>query len=327
MLQLLERRVEAREPRALLLDDRRGRARDEALVRELGRRPWRSRPRGARSPWRGARARRRRSTSMCSISRISPTTSTGASVTGRSSTIFTSETFASAGRYGANSREQSRRRRPRAAAPSAPATAPSRRAARGRRRRGPSAAPCRASARGIDALEVRLRERLQRDRLARLAGERRDRLPQLLGDERHERMREPQRRLELAHQHRARAARRRRVVGRFGALQLDLRALEVPVAVLVPDELVERPGREVEPVAREVLGDVVLRPAAAGRAASGRRTTAPGLARRRGRSPCPRRSSARSASRSTACCRSCGSPRSGRGRSSACGRRSRGSRT
>ena len=44
----------------LLLDDRGRRARDEALVGELGVRPWRSRLRGARFPWPGARARRRR---------------------------------------------------------------------------------------------------------------------------------------------------------------------------------------------------------------------------------------------------------------------------
>src|SRR6478609_4740797 len=35
--------------------------------------------------------------------------------------------------------------------------------------------------------------------------------------------------------------------------------LDVPVAVLVPHELVERLGREIEPVRVEVLDDVVLR--------------------------------------------------------------------
>ena len=55
--------------------------------------------------------------------------------------------------------------------------------------------------------------------------------------------------------------------------------------------------------------------AAIGPAASGRRTTAPGTRAGRGRSPAPPRSSARTASRSTACCRSCGSRRSARDRS------------
>ena len=156
-----------------------------------------------------------------------------------------------------------------------------------------------------------LRVRLQHDRVALLAGERRDRLPQLLGDERDERMREAQRRLEHAHQRAARA--RAAAASSPLARELHLRELDVPVAVLVPDELVDRArrrgrsGSRRSPASTSCFGALQR-----GRRSSGRRTCSSTRQRLvEPARPCPRRSSARSASRSTACCRSCGSPRSG----------------
>ena len=60
-----------------------------------------------------------------------------------------------------------------------------------------------------------------------------------------ERVGEAQRRLELAHQHAACAARCRGVAAAVGT-RSDLRQLDVPVAILVPHEFVQCSGREVE---------------------------------------------------------------------------------
>ena len=68
---------------------------------------------------------------------------------------------------------------------------------------------------GIMSFRPRLRERLHRDRLAGFARERRYVLPELLGDEWHERVSEPQCRFELAHQCIARGPRRSRVARTF----------------------------------------------------------------------------------------------------------------
>ena len=68
-------------------------------------------------------------------------------------------------------------------------------------------------------------------------------------------MREPQRGLEHAQQRAARAARDRLV----GRREVDLGELEVPVAVLVPDELVDCARGVVEAVLGEPLLDLGLR--------------------------------------------------------------------
>ena len=82
------------------------------------------------------------------------------------------------------------------------------------------------------------------------AGERTDALPDFLGDERHQWMQHAQRRLQHFEQRASRAELR---CGRgVGRLQHGLAELEVPVAVLVPDELVDRLRGEVEAVSREV---------------------------------------------------------------------------
>src|SRR5207245_538700 len=70
-------------------------------------------------------------------------------------------------------------------------------------------------------------------------------LPDLLGDERHERMQEPQGRLEHANERRLRA---RALAGVLGVVEGQLRDLQIPVAELVPQELVQRGGRVAEPV-------------------------------------------------------------------------------
>ena len=72
-------------------------------------------------------------------------------------------------------------------------------------------------------------------------------------------MREPQRRFQLAYEHRSRTARCGFVTVRFGALQLHFGKLDVPIAILVPDEFVERARREVEAIAVEILRDVAFR--------------------------------------------------------------------
>ena len=155
--------LKPREARALLLDDRRRRARDEALVARAWPAPWRSRPRGARSPCRGARARRRRRSRCAASAGTSPTICTGASDAGSSSTISTSDSFASGARYGA-------KRSSTAASPAAISGT----FCAGDRPISPRSArqaltiafssAISASAAGVDAVEVRLRERLQRDR-------------------------------------------------------------------------------------------------------------------------------------------------------------------
>ena len=67
----------------LLIDHRRRRARDEALVGELGRSPWRSRRRGARSPCsRRARLGGARRSRRAAPAAVAPTTATGESLDG-----------------------------------------------------------------------------------------------------------------------------------------------------------------------------------------------------------------------------------------------------
>src|SRR4029434_10199317 len=112
--------------------------------------------------------------------------------------------------------------------------------------------------RRVDAFEIGTRKRLQRNRLARLAGKRRKCLPKLFGDERNEGMREAKRGLELADQHRSRSKSGCRNTLVFRTLQLDLGQLDIPVAVFVPDEFVESARGEVEAVVVDMLHDVVL---------------------------------------------------------------------
>ena len=69
----IQRRRELGDALLLLIDHRRRRAADEALVGELGVAPWRSRRRGDRSPWRGARVSAATSIFTCSASRVAPT--------------------------------------------------------------------------------------------------------------------------------------------------------------------------------------------------------------------------------------------------------------
>ena len=92
-----------------------------------------------------------------------------------------------------------------------------------------------------------------------------------------------------------------------------LRQLEVPVAELVPEEVVERAGRVVEPelleaAVRRVGGGGEARRGSSGSRSARRRRAAP--RRQAARPPAPPRACrARSAPRSRACCRSCGTPR------------------
>src|SRR3546814_20457411 len=73
-------------------------------------------------------------------------------------------------------------------------------------------------------------------------------------DLRHQRMQESQPDLKHAHQRATRTA-----LLRFRALlQCRFRQLQIPVAVLVPDELVERGRQEVAAIAREMLGGLGL---------------------------------------------------------------------
>ena len=78
---------------------------------------------------------------------------------------------------------------------------------------------------------------------------RRDRLPQLLGDERDQRVQQRQQAFEHVQQRVARA------VGRGGvvAVQCRLGELDEPVAEVVPGELVQRLRQQVEAVGGEVL--------------------------------------------------------------------------
>ena len=86
----------------------------------------------------------------------------------------------------------------------------------------------------------------------RLAGD----APQLLGDERHERVQQLQDFVEHPGRRRARLVLRRAI--RPG--QHRLRQFDVPVAIDVPDEAIGRAGRLVELVGLDRLGDLARRP-------------------------------------------------------------------
>ena len=144
------------------------------------------------------------------------------------------------------------------------------------------------------------------------AGERRDALPDLLGDEGHERMQRALQRLEELGEGAQRPLARPRPPRCVG-LQHRLRQLEVPVAEVVPGELVERAGGIVEAVVavgrfhrRQHAAEARADPAVGDRELHG------GSGRRRLLADAPW---SRSAPRSTACCRNCGSRRPAPGRS------------
>jgi hypothetical protein len=98
---------------------------------------------------------------------------------------------------------------------------------------------------------VGARVRLDHDRRAAATGERADPLPDLLRDEWHQRVQQAQRHLEHLEQRAPRAALPGSARGR--RLQHGLRELEVPVAELVPHELVGGLCGEVEAVGVELL--------------------------------------------------------------------------
>ena len=83
----------------------------------------------------------------------------------------------------------------------------------------------------------------------RAAGERADLLPDLFGDERHQRMQHAQRAFEHLEQRAAGATPCGGI--RVSGLQHGLRQLQVPVAEFVPDEFVHRLRGEVEAIGRE----------------------------------------------------------------------------
>src|SRR5262249_24388189 len=85
------------------------------------------------------------------------------------------------------------------------------------------------------------------DGFACLARERRNRLPEVLGNEWDDRMRKTQCGFEDANECSPRAALDRRILG----TQLDLRKLDVPIAILVPDEPIECRCRIVEAILGE----------------------------------------------------------------------------
>ena len=326
-------RREVGDARFLLIDHRGRRAGDEALVAELGRRPSRSRRRAARSPWPGARRlggarrsrraaraasrRRRRPVNRCVASANAASSSN--SVTSESARERLQQRRRLAHELGVADRRCSGTRSPGDRlhlAAQVAAAADDRLQLRdprvGLRRRRARAAPS-------DRARGRCRARCRR--LA--AGDGGDALPQLGGDERRDRVQQPQHRLEDAQQR----SPRRALLGLVARLQLHLGDLEVPVAVLVPDERVDRLAtlssrysakpfstaastRCSSPVIQRSAGE--KRQVVVERLARAR--TRPWCARR-GRSPRPRSSSARSGSRSRACCRSCGSPRSASRRS------------
>ena len=89
------------------------------------------------------------------------------------------------------------------------------------------------------------RERGPRDRVA-VAGPPRQLLPDLLGDERDNRVQQAHHRVVHLQQHR-----HRRVPLGAARLQVRLDDLDVPVRVLVPEEVIEAVGGGVEPVAPE----------------------------------------------------------------------------
>ena len=107
--------------------------------------------------------------------------------------------------------------------------------------------PTQASALFVDFRRLRSGVGLQHDRglaAGMAVRQRRNLLPQLLGDERNDRVRKAQRRFEHAQQ-RAPG----RALLRVGpGLHLNLRDFDIPVAVLVPHELVDCAGGVVEPV-------------------------------------------------------------------------------
>ena len=138
-----------------------------------------------------------------------------------------------------------------------------------------------------------------------------DALPDFLGDEGHQRMQRAQQRLEHRDQRAARAALLR--VGGVFALQHRLGELQVPVAEFVPGELVQRRGGEIE----AVLGERAVYLRQRGGESRHDPAVGDGKFRLRRRGPCHRLDSHQheARARSTACCRSCGSRRRGRGRS------------
>ena len=92
------------------------------------------------------------------------------------------------------------------------------------------------------------------DRLASDAGDWRDFLPKCFGDERNDRMGQPQNRLQRANQGAAGGA----LLGLAAGLDLHLRDFQVPVAELVPGKVVDCVGDVVEPVFCKALGHVGL---------------------------------------------------------------------
>ena len=150
-------------------------------------------------------------------------------------------------------------------------------------------------------------------RPATAARQRMHALPDLFGDERHQRMQRAQQRFEHRHQRAARAALLR--LGGGFALQHGLGELEVPVAELVPGEFVQRRGGEVEAILAQRAIDLRERRGRSARRSSGRRRRARAAPPRSAPAVAFDRHQSRSAPRSTACCRSCGSRRRGRGRS------------
>ena len=174
LAQFLERRDEAGEALAHLRDDRAG-ARATKLSLSSLRARLRDLGLDARSPCRGARAprpcRSRRAASAGSRRRCC----TGASVFGRSSTMRTSETLPSATRYGVISVSSARSPATKSGGRLSPARSSFRRAGGRHASTSDLSVAIRSLACVVDAVEVRLREGLQRNGLARLARERRHR--------------------------------------------------------------------------------------------------------------------------------------------------------
>src|SRR5471030_189946 len=104
----------------------------------------------------------------------------------------------------------------------------------------------------IDACFVGHRPRLQHDRLAFDTGQRRDALPDFFGDEWHERVRQTQSDFQHTNQGAAGAA----LAFNRGVFvpQHRLGEFQVPVAILVPDELVQGLCRQVEAELVELTG-------------------------------------------------------------------------
>ena len=119
-----------------------------------------------------------------------------------------------------------------------------------------------ASEAGVDLELLGARVGGEHDRVVRLAARRsvRYRLPQLFSDERNERMGQAQHGFQRADQGPAGAA----LLGVVTGLDLDLGDFQVPVAELVPDELVDGLGDQVETVVGEVAARLPARRVAAG---------------------------------------------------------------